>query len=502
MNSHPMNGRPAAGPDFNGDGFADLALGGLAPIEGSDTAAQSVIVFYGAPDGVTGANSQTINQGSPGIGGEPSSKDSSFANSLAWGDFDADGYDDLAVGDSHELDDGALHVIPGSSAGLDTTSAQYFLRDSPGLPPPVADLEGFGTMVAAGDFDGDGFDDLAVSVSGYSVDDVRHSGAVAVLFGSGDGLSTTGAQWWDRQSLHLELSEYDGFGFALSAGDANADGYADLAIGAPQWSFESGAVVTLAGSPSGLAAGSAAMWNQSTEGVRGTRKQQEFFGASVDFGDVNADGYDDVAIAIPLEHLSKRDDLRPGAVAVLYGSPDGITARGDDHISQRGKDVGGRVEDRDLFGYSQVADLNGDGAAEVLVEVGGESVKDPDGDRRRFAGMLQILFGSPDGLPAGDERWTQDSPHVHGRVQGDDDFAGMVAPGDYNGDGFVDVAIVAPNEDLAGVPNAGAVHVLYGTRHGITGRHSAFFRQDADDIPGDLVAFSRFGYPLMDHRAT
>jgi hypothetical protein len=261
-------------------------------------------------------------------------------------------------------------------------------------------------------------------------------------------------------------------------------------------------VITLEGSPDGLTSKSVTLWTQNTPGVRGTVGSQEFFGASVDLGDVNADGYDDLAIAIPLEHLRKRQIVRPGAVAVLYGSARGLSARGDDHVSQRGKDVSGRTEDRDLFGYSTVADLNGDGAAELLVEVGGESLKDRDGDRRRFAGMLQVLFGDAAGLPAGDEVWTQDSPHVDGRVQGDDVFAGMAASGDFNGDGFLDVAVEVANEDLDGVHNAGAVHVLYGTADGLTGSGSDYLRQDDDDVPGDLAVDARFGHPLMDHRAT
>ena len=54
----------------------------------------------------------------------------------------------------------------------------------------------------------------------------------------------------------------------------------------------------------------------------------------------------------------------------------------------------------------------------------------------------------------------------------------------------------------AGVPAAGAVHVLYGTAHGLTGRGSAYFRQGADGVPGSPTANSWFGHPVIGQRAS
>ena len=86
------------------------------------------------------------------------------------------------------------------------------------------------------------------------------------------------------------------------------------------------------------------------------------------------------------------------------------------------------------------------------------------------AGSVVVLYGSPQGLQAGDppvQVWSQDSPGVKDRAESGDVFGRAIAAGDFNADGFLDLAVGVPFEDLGGVRDAGAVEVLYGGREGL-----------------------------------
>jgi FG-GAP repeat len=104
------------------------------------------------------------------------------------GDFNHDGVADLAVGVPGENDiAGAVDVLYGAGAGLGGTGAQFF---QVGGTPEF--LDRFGSALAAGDFNGDGFADLAAGASGEDVGSVRDAGAVSVLYGSAGGLTRSG----------------------------------------------------------------------------------------------------------------------------------------------------------------------------------------------------------------------------------------------------------------------------------------------------------------------
>jgi hypothetical protein len=80
------------------------------------------------------------------------------------------------------------------------------------------------------------------------------------------------------------------------------------------------------------------------------------------------------------------------------------------------------------------------------------------------------VYGTADGLAgAGSQFWTQDSPGVGGSAEAVDDFGESLATGDFNHDGYADLAIAAPSEDVGGIFDAGAVNVLYGSAGGLTG---------------------------------
>ena len=187
-------------------------------------------------------------------------------------DFNNDGADDLAVGVPGEdvgsaEDAGVVNVLYGvAGTGLNGNGSQQFTQ-------PVSAVEAgdqFGSVLASGDFNNDGFADLAVGAPTEDVGNVPDAGAVSVLYGSSSGLSTAGAQTFVQPVSAVEAD--DQFGFALAAGDFDGDDFADLGVGAPFESvgstFLAGAVSALYGAGGGLGTAGAQTFVQPVTGSK------------------------------------------------------------------------------------------------------------------------------------------------------------------------------------------------------------------------------------------
>jgi len=145
---------------------------------------------------------------------------------------------------------------------------QFWTQNSPGVPNAVGTGDAFGDALAAGDFNGDGFRDLAIGVPGEDLGSTGNAGAVNVIYGSGSGLSATagpGAQFWSQDSTNIDgvAEAGDAFGAALSAWDFGRESQTDLAIGVPFEDLlnsagtplrDAGLVNVIYGSAAGLAA--------------------------------------------------------------------------------------------------------------------------------------------------------------------------------------------------------------------------------------------------------
>src|SRR6266511_1806667 len=226
---------------FNGDGFADLAVGAPGEAVGAEAGAGALNVLYGSADGLQ-PSADIFFQGSSGVPGT-AEQDDAFGAAVAKGDFNGDMRFDVAVGVPDE-----------AVGGVTLAGAVNVLYGSPAAS----------TAPAASDLDGDGFFDLAVGVPGEDVGGVADAGAITVLFGSGGGITTAGSQTLFQGSGGIAGSAEvgDSFGHALASGLLANDDLADLVVGVPGENVgaisDAGAVNVLAGSSGGLVNGSLA----------------------------------------------------------------------------------------------------------------------------------------------------------------------------------------------------------------------------------------------------
>ncbi|MEU1202324.1 FG-GAP and VCBS repeat-containing protein [Streptomyces sp. NPDC005813] len=155
---------------------------------------------------------------------------------LSVGDFDKDGYGDLAIGRGYETGDserGYVTVQYGGSSGPNTARKPVkFTQNTTGVPGSSENEDYFGSAIAAGDINGDGYADLAVGARGEDLGTKRDAGAVTVLFGRAGGLSGTGAKSYtqDTSGITGTAETQDQFGSFLKLTDYTRDGRADLMI--------------------------------------------------------------------------------------------------------------------------------------------------------------------------------------------------------------------------------------------------------------------------------
>jgi hypothetical protein len=424
-------------------------------------------------------------------------------------DYNGDGYGDLAVGIPYEnlsgkYAAGAVNVLYGTATGLSAAGTRLWHQDSPGILGRVEIGDYFGYTLAPGDFDGDGFSDLAITVRDQDVGGQIGAGAVAVLYGSADGLAAAGNQLWTRDSPGvLGRSEIgDEFGYSLAAGDFNGDGLDDLAAGTPSdrvnGKLYAGSFNVLYGSSDGITATGNQLWTQDSPGVADAAEDGDGFASYLTSADFDGDQIADLAVGVGHEGLEGIEHA--GAVNILFGATAGLTATGSQFWNQDSPGILGQADDDEDFGWFSLsaADFDADGVADLAVGLFGEDV---GGDP--LAGAVNVIYGSKAGLSAdGDQLWTQDSPGVASEADLVERFGYDLGAGDFDGDGYFDLAIGVYGERIRAKNDSGAVNILYGSAGGLTATGNQFWNQDSPgiaDVPeegdsfGNTVAVGDWG---------
>jgi hypothetical protein len=222
----------------------------------------------------------------------------------------------------------------------------------------------------------------------------------------------------------------------------------------------------------------------------------DLFGRALVAGDFDGDGYSDLAMGAPGEDVNDPVVLGAGAVNVLYGSASGLTGYGDDCWWQGNAGVLGTAEESDWFGQALAAsDFDGDGHDDLAVGAPGEDTSFPV--TRKNAGVVNVLFGSASGLDVGGNTiWSQENKFVEDAAEDDDYFGWSLAASDFNGDGYGDLAVGVPWEDVGKIEDAGAVNTLFGSAHGLTATDDEFWHQDSPGVYGVAEEGDQFGSVL------
>ncbi|MEM9561346.1 MAG: hypothetical protein AAGA93_01930, partial [Actinomycetota bacterium] len=497
--------------DVDGDGINDLAVDARYDDDGG-TGRGAVYVLFLDDDG-TVKGEQKISDTAGGLTAALENGDNFGSGTAGIGDLDGDGVPDLVVGATGDDDGGsatgAVYVLLLNSDG--TVKGEQKISDTTGgLVNPIADNQLFGRDVTGlGDYDGDGTIDIAVgNWAAPGTGSAR--GGIRVL-----SLDAAGRVIEDRiiddvyGGLTALLDANDRFGTSVaSLGDLDGDGGLNLAVGArydDDGGTDRGAAYILDLRTRADADGDG-LWDHredadtDLDGNPATSPGPDTDGdTTVDYLDPDDDGD---GAATTTENADPNGDghQRDARDSDHDGQPDyldpdvgsGATpVRSEQKISDTTGDLSATLDDSDAIGtaVASIGDLDGDGIGDLVVG----APEDDDGGAGR--GAVHVLFLDADGTVASEQKLSSTTGGLTGPLDNGDRFGASVAAiGDVDGDGVLDLAVGADQDDDGG-SDRGAVYVLLMNTDG-TVRAEQKISVVSGGFTGSVDGDDEFGYSV------
>jgi hypothetical protein len=458
--------------DFNGDGYDDVIIGAYKSSPELRAYAGTSYVIFGSPGGFENIDLLKL---SPSQGfkifGAAIEDNSGYSVSGA-GNVNGDGYDDIIIGawkaDPNSKDlAGTSYVIFGKAdkfSDIDLISLDL----SQGFKifgAAIEDYSGF-SVSDAGDFNGDGYDDIIIGVRDADPNSRDKAGISYIIFGKPSGLGNI-----DLANLNLSqgfkvlgAAGGDQSGQSVSgAGDVNGDGYADVVIGAryadPNSRAQAGTSYIIFGRESDFNDIDLASLNLS-QGfkVLGVASGDESGISVSSAGDVNKDGYDDIIIGARYADPNSR--AQAGTSYIIFGRESGFNDidLASLNLSQGFKALGAASGDNSGYSVLGAKDVNGDGYDDVII---GAYKSFPQ--TRAYAGTSYVLFGGASGfnnVDLANLNATQGF-RVAGAKNNDHSGYSVSSAGDFNGDGYDDIIVGAYKADYLNRKDCGAAYIIY-----------------------------------------
>ncbi len=467
--------------DVNGDGYDDVIMAALRYGHGNGYHGR-VVVYHGSSSGLGTASQPDW----VAMNDAPSQVFGTVVGDA--GDVNGDGYGDVLIGDDQydndETDEGRVLVYHGSVNGL----SNYLQPDWTADECNQGQCEFGDAADAAGDFNGDGYDDLIVGAPGYT-DGENQEGAAYIYHGSATGLSST-SDWLVESDKASAI-----FGAAVStAGNVNGDGYDDVIIGSPRyehgnanegigalfygpgdsgnWAVADFSAVPISGTVpltvtfTNLSQNGINYFWQFGDGVTSTLTSPIHTYTQTGIYTVTLTAYGSEGLPNVLaltNYITVSETVAPMPLAFTHG----WTAEGNLVNANLG------------YSASTAGDVNGDGYDDVII-----GTRSYDGTYIG-GGQVRLYQGSAIGLsrlPA----WI-----VEGDQTGAELGFSVSTIGDINNDGYADVIVGARSYDEAGFTNNGKVYVYYGSASGLNATADWTAIGDASgDLFGHAVALA------------
>ncbi|MCH5674871.1 FG-GAP and VCBS repeat-containing protein [Streptomyces gilvus] len=385
-------------------------------------------------------------------------------------DFNGDGIGDIATSAytayvSGHKNAGQVVALYGSATGVSSAKRTTISQNTTGVPGAAEAGDEFGGALAYADFNHDGYDDLAVGSPHEKVGTDTDGGSLVILLGSRSGLTGKSINVPDPAP-----SSHDLWGANLAAGDFDGDGKADLAVGSSSnvlYVYKGG--FTTSGTPGGRYTIKPPIQSGSNGSPYGPMH--------LTAGDVNGDGRTDLIV----DGFETRTSRGWNTNYWIPGTASGLSVSG--------------VKTLKTGIVTGIGDINGDGYGDIVSGASWDATASdgttiPDSAK---GGKVNITYGSASG-PGRTSGLTQDTGNVPGASETGDGFGWDLDLGDVNGDGFQDLVVSSPNEDLNGVTNTGTVTVLYGSAAGLnTTSGMQNIAQSTPGVPGEDEKSDLFG---------